>query len=508
MKKSRLLLSIILSISILLLNCSVFAEPIESELGFNEYGFKTLDKQLLAEEKLLGNMRAKSSNWETFPSKTNIDLEKVWTVKFSSTVNMENLDGIAIEKDNQFIPVRITKTKYDTITVQPIDSFSGNSEYTMRIFLNNGRKYKMNFYTKPEYRNADIEPNDNFMQANEIYLNETIIGELKSQNDNVDFYKIEIPSSGKLRIDGTQLDGGEIGITLYNEYGTDSNYIARDYSGQKVQIISGLEKGTYYIGVYNRSGYGAYELNLDFSKQTIANDNASNNYIKAEKISINDRITGHIGYTRSNGNVNTQDFYKIEIPSSGKLRIDGTQLDGGEIGITLYNEYGTDSNYIARDYSSQKVQIISGLDKGTYYIGVYNRSGYGAYELNLDFSKQTIANDNASNNYIKAEKISINDRITGHIGYTRSNGNVNTQDFYKIEIPSSGKLRIDGTQLDGGEIGITLYNEYGTDSNYITRDYSSQKVQIISDLDKGTYYIGVYNRSGYGAYELNLNFKE
>lgn len=44
------------------LNFSDFTEPIENELGFNEYGFKTLDKQLIAEEELLGNMWARSSN--------------------------------------------------------------------------------------------------------------------------------------------------------------------------------------------------------------------------------------------------------------------------------------------------------------------------------------------------------------------------------------------------------------------------------------------------------------
>ena len=70
-----------------------------------------------------------------------------------------------------------------------------------------------------------------------------------------------------------------------------------------------------------------------------------------------------------------------------------------------------------------------------------------------------------------------------------------------------GKLDIDIIHLDGERVRIFLYGENGNDDYDIERVKSVIKGKISKDLEKGIYYIRVRSSSGYGGYELNLNFK-
>lgn len=122
----------------------------------------------------------------------------------------------------------------------------------------------MEFHTRPEYRNADMEPNDNYKDANEVYLNEIISGNFHSSGDK-DFYRIGIPNSGELNLKAIRPDGGRVRLYLYGENETDGSTLAHTYDGGTTRrITKDLEAGTYYDRVYNSSGYGGYKLNLDF----------------------------------------------------------------------------------------------------------------------------------------------------------------------------------------------------------------------------------------------------
>ncbi len=139
--------------------------------------------------------------------------------------------------------------------------------------------------------------------------------------------------------------------------------------------------------VSNATGYGPYKLDLGYKEQTVPNDNADpNNYINAPIIELNSSNYGHIGHTYDNTAVNSNDYYKVILDKDGTLDISITQLDGGTVRLYLYGENGTDGSTIAYTYDGGTTRrITKALVAGTYYVRVNNSSGYGGYELNLDF---------------------------------------------------------------------------------------------------------------------------
>ena len=137
---SLLLLIFLLSTSL------VFA----SDNLFDEYGMKkNID---------LNRRTLMSTNWEEFEKTIDVALDKEWTVTFSNEIEFQNIDGAVIENNGEFIPVTITLDS-NNMTVNPKDKYQGNTAYTLKIFLNNGKRYKKEFTTVVEeysYLGKDI----------------------------------------------------------------------------------------------------------------------------------------------------------------------------------------------------------------------------------------------------------------------------------------------------------------------------------------------------------------
>lgn len=506
MFKMKNFLSLILAFLLLLSTTgNVFANgfsQLVDSIEFDNYGIKVNRSTSIEDIKLMSTI----DNWETFDSKSNVPLNKVWTVKFSSLVTLSKIDAIVIERGNEFIPVNIKISAVDEIQVSPTYGFSGNTNYQMKIFLANGKKYKMDFSTVPEPRNADIEPNDTYMNSNEIYLNEKIIGSFSDKDYN-DYYKIEIPKDGRLELTAIQLGGGDLDLYLYGPSGNDKYHINSTYDKTTATISSGLKKGTYYIRVYYSGSYGKYTLENKFIENPYADDNGTSSYITSNELKLNNTITGHIGYISDYNYGNFNDYFKIVIPQDGQLVVNAKQLSGGELDMYLYGATGPDKSYIKYVYDKIAPNISVGLAAGTYYLRLNDSGYYGPYELTTIFYPNTISNDSAASSYILADEISLNETIYGHIGYTYDSIGINQNDYYKIEIPSTGTLEINATQLDGGELDLYLYGSKGTDASYITYTYAKTKCTIIRELSPGTYYIRINYSGYYGGYELTTIFK-
>ena len=128
--------AIILMINIISLTVLASSNKYE----FDDYGMKK-------EVKLESNIKRNKSDWTEFDEKSDVQLSKEWTIKFSGEVTHEKIDGMVIEKDKEFIPVKIKLTGENQATVIPMESYQPNSKYILKIFLNNGKKYKMYFNT-------------------------------------------------------------------------------------------------------------------------------------------------------------------------------------------------------------------------------------------------------------------------------------------------------------------------------------------------------------------------
>lgn len=101
--------------------------------------------------------RTVTSDWNEFTAQNNIPLKKEWVITFSDNVTLDKIDGIVIEKENTFIPVTIKISGQKTATITPIEPYEVNATYTLKAFLSNNKKYKMNFTTVAD-KNSLIEP--------------------------------------------------------------------------------------------------------------------------------------------------------------------------------------------------------------------------------------------------------------------------------------------------------------------------------------------------------------
>ncbi len=485
----------LLLILVAMMQATVFADT----YGFDEYGFKieeTSDQPVL---------KAAAISWEELDSKQNVPLDKMWTVEFSGKVTMDKIEAIAIERDGDFIPVRISLMGGNKAGITPAEAFTGDTSYTLKIFLANGHNYKMGFTTVSEYRNIDVEPNYVYTDAQSLYINETVKGSFAEEDYN-DFYKIVLPEDGTLDLKAVQLEGGALDLYLYGEDGDDASDIKYDYNDTTCRIKAGLEAGIYYVKLNYSGDYGKYEFTNTFTPEEAGNDSAHYSYVKAQEIDLNTTVQGHIGYVSDSNSGDYTDFYKIEIPEDGELDVMAMQLDGKELDLYLYGEDGDDASEIDYEYSDTTCRIKAGLEAGTYYVKVYYSGNYGGYELTNDFTAQEAGNDSAHYSYVKAQEIGLNTTVQGHIGYKSAANSGDYTDFYKIVLPQDGTLDVTALQLDGGKLDLYLYGEDGDDASDISYAYSDTTARINEVLQAGTYYIKIYYSGYYGGYELTNSF--
>lgn len=263
-------------------------------------------------------LMSSASSFTELPAKNNVKLDKAWTITFSNNIDMNKIDGILVQKDSDFVPVSIAISGKNTISVKPINSYVPNSKYTLKVFLSSGTKYSMDFTTKNttdtndinlylygkdgnnkdsiatdhydyksvrnitaglsagtyyikvrsdftlnysmtidfsyEASNNDIEPNNNYINAQDLNLNTEITGHIgytneDTSNDSADYYKFTLTKDGEVNLNLSHNSGSDINLYLYGKDGDNNDYIASDHYDNKNtrHILATLNKGTYYI---------------------------------------------------------------------------------------------------------------------------------------------------------------------------------------------------------------------------------------------------------------------
>lgn len=90
---------------------------------------------------------ADHTKWIDLGTQKNVPLRKSWTIIFNQTVDYSKVDGAVIEMNDKYIPVEIDITGRKTMKVAPVHNYESNKTYTLKVFLNNGKRYKMTFTT-------------------------------------------------------------------------------------------------------------------------------------------------------------------------------------------------------------------------------------------------------------------------------------------------------------------------------------------------------------------------
>ncbi|MBY3618556.1 hypothetical protein HGO21_03240 [Acinetobacter sp. CUI P1] len=337
---------------------------------------------------------------------------------------------------------------------------------------------------------------DSIEQATTINLNETYSGVLDTDSD-INFYKFTTTSNGKVNISMANKPNKGWNYQLFDDTGKSFDwYQSTDYSelakGNTESGI-GLPAGTYYLRVSRTSYYVEgipYSLQVKFTAGEFFEKEFNNDLLSASSLVLNKQYEAHLQYDSD------VDFYKFDLPSSGKVTI--SMVNKSKIGwnYQLYDDTGKSFEwYQSTDYSELakgNTESGIGLPAGTYYLRVskttYNVEGI-PYSLQVKFTAGEFFEKEFNNDLSSASPLVLNKQYEAHLQY---NSDV---DFYKFNLPSSAKVAI--SMINKSNIGwnYQLYDSTGKSFDwYQSTDYSNLSkgsTQSIASLPAGEYYLRI-----------------
>ena len=369
--------------------------------------------------------------------------------------------------------------------------------------------------TSEEYAN-DLEPNDDWTQANTLALDGSTTGHLGyvyyNDGDKEDWYKVVIPEDGEMTITTTPHKGLDLQHTIL--YALDANNILRErgsvWPGKEGAsfLVDDCSKGTYYIRVKHNGAEGAYTLRNDFKpiSSIHANDSEPNNdWTQAGELKRGATTTGHLGYGYYNDG-DKEDWFKINVPRDGTIRISFKPF----INLDLYytSVYALDANNTLRERASLwggkegGEIVIPDAKPGTYYVRMKHNTGEGSYTLRYVFEQNSYATDTEPND-TKEQALSLAKGVTvaGHLGYFYYNDR-DDDDYYKLTLSAKGTVTVNYQPTGALDLNyVSLYNSEGREKGSIwgAKDAGTLKVE---NLDAGDYYVRVRRNGGYGTYFL------
>ncbi len=362
------------------------------------------------------------------------------------------------------------------------------------------------------YVMAESEPNNTSAQANPLSVNGSDSGTLNSSTDVVDWWKVTLPSDGKLVVATLSDAALEIDNYLFDQDGT--TQIAKyayggSHTWDTVYYVN-LRAGTYYIKSLAYSGSSAYTITNRFYPANLQNDPENNDSAQvANALTLYGSTTGHLGFFGA-GYTDVNDWWKVTVPSDGKLVIATLSDSTIEIDNSIYDQDKQTllANYAYGGYHLWDTSYYVKLVQGTYYIKTFRYSGYGSYTITSNFTPAKYQNDLEPNDSASvATQFVLNGTETGHLGFY-SLGKTDIYDWRKITVPSDGKLVI--ATLSDSTIELDNYI-YDQDKETLIASYAYPGSHLwdtvyFNNIAPGTYYIQTFNYSGYGSYTIANKF--
>jgi hypothetical protein len=402
-----------------------------------------------------------------------------------------------------------------------------------------------NSFAPPTF-SADIEPNDEFVQAASLVYGDVFGHQgyaydayggmpVYNKTDTVDTWKITTEEDGYLVVDSALAESLDFVLYLYNA----DAQLMLSYSESDIysNVEHQLAAGTYYIKTAYPSGFGSYMLSTSLQGAFLENDPEPNDERATAKVlAVGDEDTGHIGFaTDARESVltgyykvyDTDDYWKITTAEDGVLTVATTANtdfdDGPFMHLYVYSAEGKlmQSNYNFDESLTNQASL--NVAAGTYYVDVKLEEGYGSYLIASGLTPETLATDAEPNELAENATLLLDNgegegTDTGHLGYitdTKSglNGAYNvydTYDFWKIEYDEDGVLdlavHLENDTDDPLKISFHVYNEYYnvTGSN-IHYDNDSSKVDFNATLARqaGYVYVLVRREEGFGSYSIS-----
>ena len=368
-------------------------------------------------------------------------------------------------------------------------------------------------FNEAPYAN-DSEPNNSYDTAIPLQLNSQSTGHIgyysNSSTDNDDYWKVVIPYDGSLTVNVAS-DSADIDIYIIDVDGNNTIRSATAYGTTETITFNNFMPGTYYVRLYRTNSHGGYTISSEYTQTSIngitTNDTEKNDdYTTAINwLIFNSAGTGtgygHLGFY-SNSYLDPDDYLTVTTTTDGKLTISTESNSTLDVDIYLIDVNGSTQIKSATAYGTTDQLVFENLGAGKYYVRLYRATGYGSYIVNASFETPSMANDTELNNdYSSASSISLNSKVTGHLGYY-SNSLTDYDDYYVLNLSSATDslyIRIDSeTSLDAD---IYLLNNQQNQLSSATT-YGNKDIIKYGALSAGTYYIRIYRATGQGSYAL------
>ncbi len=249
--------------------------------------------------------------------------------------------------------------------------------------------FRLNFDTAGEsFTEVGSGSNNSMNSASTISVNTNYKGQI-AKNDEKDFYKFTLASSGRIAISAT----AKMQWIYYYVYDSSGNQLWSqnpDWNSTTESIstseIIDLTKGTYYFVVSRDGSYtGNYSFKLGYTNAnesfTETGSGSNNTMASANSITLNTTYRGQLALN------DEKDFYRFTLSSSTKVNFTAT----ANVKWIYYRIYDSSGNELWRDNAywnsvTEKINTSESitLSAGTYYL-VFERDGSstGPYTFKL-----------------------------------------------------------------------------------------------------------------------------
>jgi hypothetical protein len=286
--------------------------------------------------------------------------------------------------------------------------------------------------------------------------------------DSIDFFRFSLTNPGPLnvRLDGLNADLDLEVIRDFNNNGIvdPGGVIGSSFNGGTTPDVVNLSSlpadNNYFVRVNQFSGDTTYTLILTA-------DYAGNSTAAARDLGT---LLGRQSVSDFVGDIDTQDFYRINLAAPGSLNI------LGEGALQVLNSSGTviaSSAFITPDGSVD----LTSLAAGTYFVAVNQYLG-GDINYNL-----TLTADYAGNSTAAARNLGT---LLGRQSVSDFVGGSDTQDFYRINLAAPGSLNV----VLNGLGDVQVLNSAGTVIASSDDNAFPESVNLTS-LAAGTYFVRV-----------------
>lgn len=248
--------------------------------------------------------------------------------------------------------------------------------YYLKIQRDSGNgayRFKYNVVNSAESFPETISDQNNTMTtADEISFGKSYIGQI-AYNDNCDFYKFTLNTSGQIKLNFTGYLLSWIYIYLFDANGNqlDKNNVSKGNNNDIVfNEVYDLDPGTYYIKVAEDSGHGNYSFNL--SKYVETPKAAAANQTNGIKVSWN-AVSGATKYVVFRRQAGSNTWVNIGTTTNAYL-LDKNVANGKYYAYSIraydangsYSAYESAKNYTAKFVATPKLTGISNATDGVY----------------------------------------------------------------------------------------------------------------------------------------------